>query len=142
MVQKPDGEQLPYRLTKHFNSHHGKDGERNMFKPAAVDLLAKLLDMDPKKRLSANDALDHDWFWQEPMPCDPSALARYPSSHEYVTKKRRQESKVQAGQPEAKRHQPEAAKQQGNNYANANNSSHQNRHPTNGGSNGHRPPGR
>lgn len=105
MVKKPEGEQLPYRLTKHFNSHH-RESEKSLFRREAVDLLEKLLTMNPQKRCSANDALDHDWFWQEPMPSDPSALARYPSSHEFVTKKRRQESKGGGAQPDPKRHQP------------------------------------
>eukprot|EP00657_Telonema_sp_P-1_P001983 TRINITY_DN1479_c0_g1_i1.p1 TRINITY_DN1479_c0_g1~~TRINITY_DN1479_c0_g1_i1.p1 ORF type:complete len:312 (+),score=22.29 TRINITY_DN1479_c0_g1_i1:50-985(+) len=59
----------------------------------ASDLLSKLLTLAPPARLSAKDALDHDWFWNDPMPCDPRRLAdyNYVSSHEYVTKKRRNE---------------------------------------------------
>eukprot|EP00656_Telonema_subtile_P055198 TRINITY_DN847_c0_g1_i3.p1 TRINITY_DN847_c0_g1~~TRINITY_DN847_c0_g1_i3.p1 ORF type:complete len:429 (-),score=57.41 TRINITY_DN847_c0_g1_i3:317-1603(-) len=62
-------------------------------KEDSVDLLCKLLTLDPPKRISAQKALDHDWFWNDPMPCDPSRLAdhNYASSHEFVTKKRRNE---------------------------------------------------
>ncbi|CAF1155661.1 unnamed protein product, partial [Brachionus calyciflorus] len=35
-----------------------------------LDLLDKLLTLDPKKRIDSDDALDHDFFWTEPMPCD------------------------------------------------------------------------
>jgi len=36
--------------------------------PEALDLLKKLLTPDPEKRISASDALDHDYFWQDPIP--------------------------------------------------------------------------
>lgn len=37
---------------------------------AACDLLDKLLQLDPSKRLDADAALNHDFFWTDPMPCD------------------------------------------------------------------------
>ena len=59
----------------------------------AFDLVDKLLVLDPSKRLSASDALDHDYFWTDPMPCEPSEhvvwcdtltlfrLPKYPELH-------------------------------------------------------------
>lgn len=38
--------------------------------PYACDLLDKLLILDPSKRLDADAALNHDFFWTDPMPCD------------------------------------------------------------------------
>lgn len=38
--------------------------------PFAMDLLEKLLTLDPEKRIDADSALDHDFFWTDPMPCD------------------------------------------------------------------------
>lgn len=62
-------------------------------KDDSIDFLCKLLTLDPPKRISAQHALDHDWFWSDPMPCEPERLAdyNYASSHEFVTKKRRNE---------------------------------------------------
>ncbi len=35
-----------------------------------LDLLDRLLTLDPKKRIDSDEALDHDFFWTEPMPTD------------------------------------------------------------------------
>lgn len=34
------------------------------------DLLDRLLQLDPKGRIDADAALNHDFFWSDPMPCD------------------------------------------------------------------------
>lgn len=36
----------------------------------ALDLLDKLLVLDPSKRLDSDSALNHDFFWTDPMPGD------------------------------------------------------------------------
>ncbi|GJN16677.1 hypothetical protein PR202_gb03694 [Eleusine coracana subsp. coracana] len=43
---------------KHFDRH-------------ALDLLEKMLTLDPSQRISAKDALDAEYFWTDPLPCDP-----------------------------------------------------------------------
>jgi serine/threonine protein kinase len=38
------------------------------FDPDTLDLLEKLLVCNPRERLSATQALEHDYFYSEPMP--------------------------------------------------------------------------
>ncbi|CAA2993396.1 cyclin-dependent kinase c-2 [Olea europaea subsp. europaea] len=37
----------------------------------ALELLEKMLALDPSQRISAKDALDAEYFWADPLPCDP-----------------------------------------------------------------------
>ncbi|XP_059641472.1 cyclin-dependent kinase C-1-like isoform X2 [Cornus florida] len=59
----------------------------------ALELLERMLSLDPSQRMSAKDALDAEYFWTEPLPCDPKSLPKYESSHEFQTKKRRQQQR-------------------------------------------------
>ncbi|KAG5529468.1 hypothetical protein RHGRI_030005 [Rhododendron griersonianum] len=59
----------------------------------ALDLLEKMLSLDPSQRISAKDALDAEYFWTDPLPCDPKSLPKYESSHEFQTKKKRQQQR-------------------------------------------------
>lgn len=36
----------------------------------ALDLVDKLLTLNPAERIDADNALNHDFFWSDPMPCD------------------------------------------------------------------------
>ncbi|XP_052197580.1 cyclin-dependent kinase C-2-like [Diospyros lotus] len=59
----------------------------------ALELLDKMLTLDPSQRISAKDALDAEYFWTDPLPCDPKSLPKYESSHEFQTKKKRQQAR-------------------------------------------------
>ncbi|XP_024963795.1 cyclin-dependent kinase C-2-like isoform X1 [Cynara cardunculus var. scolymus] len=59
----------------------------------ALELLEKMLTLDPSQRISAKDALDAEYFWIDPLPCDPKSLPKYESSHEFQTKKKRQQQR-------------------------------------------------
>ncbi|XP_078172311.1 cyclin-dependent kinase C-2-like [Carex rostrata] len=55
----------------------------------ALDLLDKILTLDPKKRISEKDALDAEYFSTDPLPCDPKSLPKYETSH--IFQQRQQE---------------------------------------------------
>ncbi|CAI9106655.1 OLC1v1005858C1 [Oldenlandia corymbosa var. corymbosa] len=61
----------------------------------ALELLDRMLTLDPAKRISARDALDAEYFWADPLPCDPRSLPKYESSHEFDTKRKRQQQRLQ-----------------------------------------------
>lgn len=55
------------------------------------DLLDKLLQLDPKTRYDADAALNHDFFWTDPMPCDLGKMLSHhlQSMFEFLTPQRR-----------------------------------------------------
>jgi len=79
----------------------------------ACDLIDKLLSLDPCKRLDADNALNHDLFWTDPMPC---SLERMLANHnqsmfEYLAPTRRG---GRAGMPQPMQAQQAAPRQQHN----------------------------
>ncbi|GAX23152.1 hypothetical protein FisN_33Lh044 [Fistulifera solaris] len=71
---------------------------------SALALLERMLEWDPRKRVSAANALQHKYFWLEPVaPQDPAQLGRIFEDegvhfHEFQTKKKRKEAKAAAEQ--------------------------------------------
>ena len=67
----------------------------------ACDMIDKLLTLDPSKRIDADSALNHDFFWTDPMPC---SLERMLSTHsqsmfEYLAPARRGGARQMQPQP-------------------------------------------
>jgi serine/threonine-protein kinase BUR1 len=67
----------------------------------AVDLLSKLLLLDPTKRLSALSALEHEYFTTPPLPSRPGDLPMYEASHELTRRKRELRAQAPRGQHQA-----------------------------------------
>lgn len=69
---------------KRFNTHSRKVKQTyESVGPETCDLLDKLLTCNPRERISAAQALDHDYFWTDPLPADPKTLPSYEASHEF-----------------------------------------------------------
>ncbi|KAG2215537.1 hypothetical protein INT45_010723 [Circinella minor] len=83
-VTMPGWQSLPDANKYHFDpSPRRVKEEYSKYDPLAADLLDKLLVLDHTKRLTAMDALDHDYFYTSPPPAKPSELPKYEPSHEY-----------------------------------------------------------
>ncbi|KAK4054616.1 serine/threonine protein kinase, CMGC, CDC2/CDK sub [Microbotryomycetes sp. JL221] len=79
------------------------------------DLIARLLELDPAKRLTARQALEHRWFWIDPLPADPEDLPKHNPSKEYDRRKRANEdaakSMFETAQQQQQRHRIAAQQQ-------------------------------
>ena len=64
-----------------------------------LDLLDKLLALDPKERMDSDMALNHDFFWLDPPPCElQEMLSQHTTSmFEYLTPARRPGQKPPQG---------------------------------------------
>ncbi|PSC69315.1 cyclin-dependent kinase C-2-like isoform A [Micractinium conductrix] len=74
------------KLRSHCESRGIKD-------PMALDLLAQLLDLNPAARISAGAACVHQYFFSNPLPCKPSDMPKFESSHEMGMKRARHEQR-------------------------------------------------
>ncbi|XP_073105256.1 cyclin-dependent kinase C-2 isoform X2 [Elaeis guineensis] len=59
-----------------------------LFDRHALELLERMLTLDPSQRISAKDALDAEYFWNDPLPCDPKRQRR--SVNSYGSKRKQQ----------------------------------------------------
>lgn len=76
--------------------------------PETCDLLDRLLTCNPRERITASAALDHDYFWTDPLPADPKTLPAYESSHEFDKRGRRNQPPPGMMPPENFRPHPPA----------------------------------
>ncbi|KAM1465730.1 hypothetical protein COP2_045569 [Malus domestica] len=64
--------------------------------PSALELIEKLLAIEPETRGSAASALSSEFFSTHPLPCDPSDLPKYRPSKEFDAKLRDEEKRRKA----------------------------------------------
>lgn len=71
-----------------------------------LELVQKLLALDPKKRISASDALDSAYFWSNPPTWEPHQLPKFKtkSVHEYQARQKRQRDREHQQADKRSRH--------------------------------------
>ncbi|KAI7899537.1 kinase-like domain-containing protein [Cokeromyces recurvatus] len=81
----PDANKVKFETTpRHVRDEYGH------YDALAGDLMDKLLVLDPARRLTALEALDHEYFYSAPLPAEPSELPKYEASHEFDRRKVKQ----------------------------------------------------
>ena len=65
----------------------------------ALELIDQLLTLDPKKRIDSGDALDHDFFWTDPLPCDLKLDKISSSMFEYTSQSYKRAAYRQPNKP-------------------------------------------
>lgn len=76
------------RYLRKVMKYHGVQGS-----DALIDIVSKLLTLDPDKRITATEALAHRWFQEEPYACRKDELPKQGvSTHEFQAKRRRHAS--------------------------------------------------
>lgn len=76
----------------HFRSHSTLRSvlrNRGIDDDAAIDLIEKLLALNPSERIPASEAVTHPWFTQGTKMLELHEMPRYEESHELTMKKRR-----------------------------------------------------
>jgi cell division cycle 2-like protein len=58
------------KLKERFITSEGK----NLLTESGYELLTRMLAYEPKKRISAREAIEHKWFKEDPLPCNPSDM--------------------------------------------------------------------
>lgn len=64
----------------------------------ALDLLEKLLALNPAARIRAQHAFMDPYFYEAPLPCKPSEMPKFETSHEMAMKRARHEGRYQQQQ--------------------------------------------
>lgn len=98
LLGPPTEEQWPgWRTLKHAEtiqiSHKASNKLREIFpkvsfigaatlSDSGLDLISKLLDFNPSTRITAKEAINHEWFSESPLPQHPDYMPTFPGSNE------------------------------------------------------------
>lgn len=89
--------ELPGTETLKTDGKHGdlaKHLRKDGCSEGAINLIQHLLMLDPEKRITAEKAMDHQWFRDEPKMCRKNELPKFAeSAHEWEAKQRRDENR-------------------------------------------------
>eukprot|EP01083_Nonionella_stella_P091893 257008_1 len=86
---------LPFKFAKQYPRQLAQRYEKlKKQSPLAFDLLDKLLVLDPRNRMTAAQALEHEYFHSEPLP-EELQLDHIEPSHDYESRLREREKKRQ-----------------------------------------------
>jgi cell division cycle 2-like len=75
-------QKFSFALTKSISFYYSHSSLRAKFPyltESGHDLLSKLLTYDPAQRITAEEALQHPYFTESPLPKDPSLFPTFPS---------------------------------------------------------------
>ena len=85
------------KLVKDSNIKAYIKTKKPSLEPAALDLLSRLLTLNPANRMQASDILAHEYFSSEPLPCPKSDLPKIElECHEYTIRKAYMKKKMAA----------------------------------------------
>ncbi len=70
-ILPPEYGHIFYRLSYHLTTRCRASAD-------TIAFLDRLLTLDPVQRITAFEALDHDYFWTEPLPADPKSYVVQP----------------------------------------------------------------
>ncbi|KAI6243474.1 putative serine/threonine-protein kinase [Aphelenchoides fujianensis] len=88
--------QLERRFARDLHESEKKAPEKS-----GLDLMRRLLQLCPERRISADEALRHAWFAEEPRPAPPESFPTWPAKSENLKKppERKQASAEAAARP-------------------------------------------